>query len=587
MVASKMHRIVLRSSNFEILSADTGFYEYVGDDRLYFTFNRLICERDVEVFLNHVQNGYAEYFVLHMVGRDGNLIPCYVSIVPGEIEGRFEINLINIDKLFLSEREFHMQNMINERLLELFGDDMFIYDPIKDDIKLILREDGLFNEKIMSLDAFADVLKKGLVEEEYKEIGQFTNVLRNRSRFFSIVINGKTIYEDDNVECTVIKGGYVYEEGEEVVAVGYIHKGIKRKAGVRKKEKYDALTGVFTKDKITEVAIKAIDINKQEGISIAIIDVDYFKKVNDTFGHMMGDTVLKKVAHLIKEEVGNSGIVGRIGGDEFFVIFNNVYDMEECREKLRSIKCTVGTMYPPNVPKRPAVTLSIGCAAYPKDADNYNDLFELADFALYRAKEKGRNRYIIYDKEKHGTLADIRKTTTVVTRINSRGDMTHGDIMCVILDKAYKRYCVPYSMHQLLDDIIENFAPQRITIYDAVKGEVVYMNGEHIPDEQTIRETEKYIHCTWWQKKYESDVVMIDNIARLQGEADDVYEYMKKQGILSCIHLIFYDKKDRKYILSLESVSTRVTWNEFNMHLYRLMAKVLSDYDIEEEAHGG
>ena len=191
MVASKMHRIVLRSSNFEILSADTGFYEYVGDDRLYFTFNRLICERDVEVFLNHVQNGYAEYFVLHMVGRDGNLIPCYVSIVPGEIEGRFEINLINIDKLFLSEREFHMQNMINERLLELFGDDMFIYDPIKDDIKLILREDGLFNEKIMSLDAFADVLKKGLVEEEYKEIGQFTNVLRNRSRFFSIVINGR------------------------------------------------------------------------------------------------------------------------------------------------------------------------------------------------------------------------------------------------------------------------------------------------------------------------------------------------------------------------------------------------------------
>lgn len=587
MTGTKMHKIILRQSNYEILSADTSFYAYLGDDRLYYTFNRLVYDKDVELFNEYTQNLTPGFFVLRMTHQDGSLLPCYLSVEASDTPGRIEISLINIDKLLQSEREYHMQNMIHEKVIELYGDDLFVYNPYTDEIKLILRENGIIKEKQMPLADFEEILKKGVSEAELGEISQLSGILRNRNRFFKIVIKGSTIYDDEEVECIVIKGAYVYEEGEEVVAVGYIHKGVRRNATRPKKEKYDALTGVLTKEMITEIATKAIDVDKEHQTSIAIIDVDYFKKVNDTFGHMTGDMVLKKVAHIIKEEVGNSGVVGRIGGDEFFVVFHDIYDMEACREKLRSLKCMIGTTFPPNNNNKPVVTLSIGCAAYPKDADNYNDLFELADFALYRAKEKGRNRYIIYDKEKHGSLTDIRKSTSVVTRINSRGDMSLGDIMCIIMDKVYKRYCFPYPMAQLLDDYIENFAPQRIIIYDAVKGKAMYMAGEHIPSQKIIKETEKYIHCTWWQKRYVDDVVMIDNIARLRGEADDVYEYMNKQGILSCIHIKFYDKKDRTYILSLESVSNRITWNENNMHLYRLMAKVLSDYDIEEESYGG
>jgi diguanylate cyclase (GGDEF)-like protein len=73
--------------------------------------------------------------------------------------------------------------------------------------------------------------------------------------------------------------------------------------------------------------------------------------------------------------------------------------MEMTREKLRSIKNIVNATFPEGSEESPNITLSIGCASFPKDADTYEDIFKLADFALYRAKNKGRNRYIIYNRE--------------------------------------------------------------------------------------------------------------------------------------------------------------------------------------------
>ena len=338
------------------------------------------------------------------------------------------------------------------------------------------------------------------------------------------------------------------------------------------------MTGVLNKSEITNLAVRCIDIEKRQNVSIAIVDVDYFKKVNDTYGHMTGDDLLKKVTSIMENEIGNSGVIGRIGGDEFFILFYDAYNLEDSRERLRSIKNIVRSTFPTNKKNQPVITLSIGCAAYPKDADNYKDLFTLADYAVYLAKAKGRNRYIIYDEKKHGSLEQIKNTASLTTCINSRDDMSMGDVMCVIMDRVYNSES--YPIEKLLSDYIENFEPERITIYNFERAKITHTAGIQICPPEIMDETQDYLHGEFWKKSYAEGDVVIDDVSIIERKDHIVYEQMRSQGILSCIHIKFWDKNGARCVLSLESVTKKVTWNNDHMHYYRLMARMLSQYKI-------
>ena len=144
--------------------------------------------------------------------------------------------------------------------------------------------------------------------------------------------------------------------------------------------------------------------------TFAIIDLDNFKFINDTFGHKSGDTVLKTVTRSIAETLGENGIVGRFGGDELLMIDLRDIDLEE---KQRFFK----NLYENNSVLRrnihldsgsTLITCTSGCASFPDDADNYSDLFGLIDKTLYLGKSKGRNCYVIYQAEKHSGI-EIKK----------------------------------------------------------------------------------------------------------------------------------------------------------------------------------
>ena len=104
---------------------------------------------------------------------------------------------------------------------------------------------------------------------------------------------------------------------------------------------------------------------------------------------------------------------------------------------------------------------------------------------------KGRNRYIIYSRDLHGDISEIKNSTHSKTRINNRGDMSQGEILCVIMDKVAMRE--DYPVERLLDDYLENFEIPRITVYDAKEGKVLHMAGQKVPFKEIIAETEKYI----------------------------------------------------------------------------------------------
>lgn len=131
------------------------------------------------------------------------------------------------------------------------------------------------------------------------------------------------------------------------------------------------------------------------GCSIALIDIDFFKKYNDSYGHLQGDEVLREAAELLRQQIRNSDIAARYGGEEFVIIMPETSKelAMVVGEKLRKAFETFSFPLQETQPGG-SLTISVGIATFPQDAKGARDLFDKADKALYRAKEEGRNRVV-------------------------------------------------------------------------------------------------------------------------------------------------------------------------------------------------
>lgn len=120
------------------------------------------------------------------------------------------------------------------------------------------------------------------------------------------------------------------------------------------------------------------------------IDVDYFKKINDTFGHLTGDKVLREIAHSLQQTFREYGKIGRLGGDEFAIIMKNAPEKEILAEKFDLFEKNISNL----IPDYKAVSCSIG-AYYFMTPQDFQLVYSSADNVLYEAKEKGRSCYVI------------------------------------------------------------------------------------------------------------------------------------------------------------------------------------------------
>ena len=154
----------------------------------------------------------------------------------------------------------------------------------------------------------------------------------------------------------------------------------------------DPLTGLENRRSLmdfSEVQLKLAQRYKSF-FSILLIDLDYFKKINDTYGHLIGDEILKNIAKILKESLRNVDHIGRFGGEEFIVILPNttLKNAVLVAEKVRdAIANFVHNIEEQNI----QTTVSIGIASYNSLDDDVNQILERADQALYTAKSSGRN----------------------------------------------------------------------------------------------------------------------------------------------------------------------------------------------------
>lgn len=167
----------------------------------------------------------------------------------------------------------------------------------------------------------------------------------------------------------------------------------------------DGLTGLFRRgvfiEKINEEIVKAR--NFKHTVGLMMIDIDHFKHINDTYGHQVGDEVLKEVARIIKESVYETDFVSRYGGEEFAIIMPRA-EIEGSTRKANYIREIVSSHRIKAGFVDIKVTISGGIAYYPYDASTAEDLIEKADKALYFSKKTGRNRITLYKEIKGSNM---------------------------------------------------------------------------------------------------------------------------------------------------------------------------------------
>jgi diguanylate cyclase (GGDEF)-like protein len=133
-------------------------------------------------------------------------------------------------------------------------------------------------------------------------------------------------------------------------------------------------------------------------ISVLMIDIDHFKKVNDTYGHLVGDEILSATARTLAQQLREIDFLARFGGEEF-VIFLPETGCDGAAKVAERIRGAVERSEYKAYDEKLHVTVSVGTATYPQDGDDKDVLIERADAALYRAKQQGRNRVVAYTED--------------------------------------------------------------------------------------------------------------------------------------------------------------------------------------------
>ena len=189
----------------------------------------------------------------------------------------------------------------------------------------------------------------------------------------------------------------------------------------------DKLTGTLTRKYLEEALDEQIEIASQTKgkFSLIMYDLDHFKMVNDKFGHRTGDYALKRVCDVVMENIRDTDIVGRYGGEEFIVILPNtdIEDAQHVAEKLRS------KIEQEKILDNRPITVSLGVAEYPLHGEWQDELVERVDQALYVAKHQGRNRCAIWNNE---FTKKAKRTDRLTGIISGNVIQDHRNVLAMI-----------------------------------------------------------------------------------------------------------------------------------------------------------
>lgn len=530
---------VLINEKFSIINADEEFYSILGERGVY-PLDKSIYEEDLYRVEEIIHNLKEEPVMVsfRLIDRSGHELWVVAECSNVEVQdGHRLINLhVNdIDRLRNHNSVIRVLKQQYEKYLEISSNILFYYDPERDILKIFM----LSNQEIVffrgSLEEWKEKKKTSVDADSVMSFEKLCNAMKSKEQMFKYDVKLSLLDEMDSQKWYSFKGRSVkgVDGRTEVMAVVVIM-DILSGSTDNETAKYmirDAGTELLNKRTVTDYAKRLIETKQYQVLTIAIIDIDNFKMINDTYGHMFGDKVIADVADVVREAVGHKGVCGRIGGDEMFIILEDIAANEEVRAILRSIRNNVSWLYHDD-PRDIKVTCSIGAACYPSDGSDYDTLFSIADKMLYLAKEKGRNRYIIFQKDVHSGYVNGEQSgleSGNVTFYKFRKTEVVNNLITMYLQNKTESYEEGFQLISRVFDV------DSIFIYDLNKKTRTTVYGD---DNTTEGDISYFFEDNYIPEFTEDGLKVVDNIGYFETKAPAFFKVFRELGYNQAVQYI-------------------------------------------------
>ena len=578
--------------NFEIKQADAEYYSFVGQEAAGLIFARIIHPEDLSSFKKNIkfvqENQERRVTVIRLLHRLGTYSWMVVGIA--DYKGTIILHISDVDILNGTNQNKNPLADKYYEFLDILDGYIMQYDLVKDE--LVITVPGVGNQLKIYNGPFEGwkeyMLSDGVIAEGYvPRFKEFCENMLSGQSTFSAEIKYNKLFGIDNIDSCLYKCKTCVEDNGQRYVLGIIFI-IKNKEdikalldGGRVDSGYkDFGADVLNKRAITEYTTRLLNGKPDHNVTIAIIDIDDFKVINDTYGHLFGDQVISDAANVIKRAVGNKGICGRIGGDEMFIVVENIQDKNDMRGIFRAIKQGLEKLYDGANEKGPQLTCSIGCATYPEDAQDYLKLFNIADKMLYLAKEKGKNRYIIYRENLHKDFI----TEEAPGNNKARKSIRAARITSLNAMIQYYQDADRSRKKELLTNLCDVFSIDEIYIYDAIKHHFYHIYGSNKEGTTEYDYVDKENYLSNFTK---DGIFVIDNIDYFEGKSPEMYKLFTKVHLEQAVQyaMLHNGIVDVNIVVSFCRTTKHKKWSEVEISSLGSMGCLIgTDYERNAKA---
>ncbi len=570
---------VIVDKSLHTQSADEAFFRYFGNDVIY-SIKRTIDENDFERINSCVEDvsyGQTLQTVVRMKGKNNYLrwMLASVSIIshPDE-EPLYSISFSDI--LSLEALAYSRERKISEyrHILSLVNDLAFEYSFETKIIKIYMfdcfREIILVNEELESWRKTS--VEAGYVTSRYSDtFNSLCSDIASGAYRFDYEFESALLTYGKTKELCLFRGITRYDDPENKKVTGIIsvisskHKA--KDVNLALEANKDSLSDLLNKRAITNFAQDILEKKPSHNVNLILIDIDDFTQINNSYGHLFGDEVIYTVAGIIKTQIGTRGLAGRISGGGFLVVIEGSRDETDLRGILRAIRTKTEWAFVDRF-ENFRLTCSMGASTYPIDSKNYDELFMQADKALYLANAKGKNRYVIYDIEKHGPVE--KDMDNKIAFLSSKKDASDKLSFLGNLADMLVFGEIP-DISVLLEQIRSEFAIDDICVFAGKDMSLI------LSCRNASAKTASYIFENNYTDRFSGDgIFIIDNVNELEGRDDNAYEVLSSQNIGGAVQYLITEAGLIKGLISFCYIGRFKKWSVSDVNYYTIIARTVS-----------
>ena len=415
------------------------------------------------------------------VSGSGSHLPLYAEVSVESVGNtrRFSVLLHDLSEMDRAQAERSEMVDMMFSVMAISADYIFKYSTVGEHLSIYRNISGTF-DIVLSVDDFESYFNSSgfLCDEEEETFGLLCSNLKTGvdNGVFELRLRLPSDSDFRWYRITV-KTDRGIHDGEYRGAVGRVEDISTIKIANQRlidKAERDPLTGLYNKTATKTLIQSFLRTDSRDTYdAFMIVDIDNFKEINDTLGHLFGDSVLTDLAQEMQDLFRANDVIGRIGGDEFIVFLRGMNHKSHIESKADDI-CKIFSLIYSDEDSGAKVSGSLGIALFPKDGDTFDELYRKADIALYTSKRAGKSCFTFYSGEE-SVPSDDEKPISRVERYQKGMDMVGsssgfgGDLLAGAFEMSESGIDMDDAVRSVIEKTGKHFRFGRIVVSECLR----------------------------------------------------------------------------------------------------------------------